>query len=174
MTTIPPATTATNTSDPQGELDALVAKVAALTAKSLELTQLCVDVQALTFIQGTPRTPTQLEAAHPPVSGDHQSWHVVLIGRELGSMQVEEADTQVRGVPNQFHQKKSSCVEALAFYRNKYTDRKVEKWTSAPTASSLAPANVVPAAVQGFQALPLSHTCPSSDRLGVVTAIVTQ
>ncbi|KAJ6631939.1 hypothetical protein B0H10DRAFT_1937677 [Mycena sp. CBHHK59/15] len=194
MTTIPPFET--NASSPQGELEALVAKVAALTAKSVELTQLCVDVQSLvpsvalsktsialtslcvqiqteipliiasqvaaavaeaapaalapSFVQGTPRTPTQLEAAHPPGSGDFQTWHVVIRGREPGLYaSVEEADAQVLGVPNQFRQKKTSRVEALAFYRLKYTDQKVEKWTDAPAAAAPAVVAAAPTAVRG-------------------------
>ncbi|KAJ6626304.1 hypothetical protein B0H10DRAFT_1941868 [Mycena sp. CBHHK59/15] len=181
MTTLSLATT--NASNPQGELETLVAQVAALTAMSLDMTQVCIDVQtqvpsialskrsmeitkmclavqtqiplvvasqvaaataaalgpAPTFVQGMPRTPDQVDAAHPPGTNDDQAWHVVCIGREPGLYaSVAEADAQVSGVPNQFRQKKASRVEALAFYRLKYTDRKVEKWTQVPAAPTAA------------------------------------
>ncbi|KAJ6553446.1 hypothetical protein B0H10DRAFT_2202009 [Mycena sp. CBHHK59/15] len=88
------------------------------------------------WVQGLPRSPRQLEAAHPPGSGDDLSYHVVCIGREPGLYSsTAEADYQVLGMPNQFRMKKSSRIEALAFYRHKFDLQEVAKWvpnTGAP------------------------------------------
>ncbi|KAJ6613234.1 hypothetical protein B0H10DRAFT_2222421 [Mycena sp. CBHHK59/15] len=132
---------ATSPTSPEQELAALVAKVAMLSKMSFDMTQLSLDVQAqipaviashivvavaevtsptLVFVQGVPRTPTQLEAMLPPGFGDTGAWYIVCIGREPG---LAEANAQVSGVPNQFCQKKTSHAEALAFYRLKYEHR---------------------------------------------------
>ncbi|KAJ6608379.1 hypothetical protein B0H10DRAFT_2439074 [Mycena sp. CBHHK59/15] len=81
------------------------------------------------WIQGIPLTPDQLEASNPPGICDDSAWQVVCIGREPGMyISFEEANSHLTGVPNQFRQKKSSRIEALAFYRARYLAGKVEKW----------------------------------------------
>ncbi|KAJ6543672.1 hypothetical protein B0H10DRAFT_2218717 [Mycena sp. CBHHK59/15] len=137
---------APNASTPQQELDALVAKVAALARLSVDLTRLSLDIQdtfpavmmqvaamsaasAPTVVRGVPQTPDEVEAAHPPSPNDPQSWYVVIVGREPGLYtNSDAADMQTTGIPNQFRQRKTGLREALAFYRNKYEAGKVEKW----------------------------------------------
>ncbi|KAJ6631649.1 hypothetical protein B0H10DRAFT_2207271 [Mycena sp. CBHHK59/15] len=92
MTSTPAnATTPSNSSD---ELQALVAQVSALSKMALDMTTICIDVQAKLphvvaskvaaaveavkpeapgWVRSVPRTPGQLEAAHPPGSGDDLS-----------------------------------------------------------------------------------------------------
>ncbi|KAJ7633978.1 hypothetical protein B0H17DRAFT_1149813 [Mycena rosella] len=133
------------------EMEELVAMVAGLSQMSLVIAQRCVDLQTqlpLAFnaavveavaaalppptvlVKGVPRTLDQLDAAHPPGSGDDIPYHVVTTGREPGLYaSVAESDTQVHGVPSKRLQK-ATCMEALAYYRSMYEDGKVEKWTS--------------------------------------------
>ncbi|KAJ6538210.1 hypothetical protein DFH09DRAFT_1324076 [Mycena vulgaris] len=166
-TSIPATTAAT----PDEELAALVAQVAALSKTALDLTKNCIDIHhtiidtiprvvasqvaaALAaaavvptgdFVQGVALTPAQLDAQFPPGTGDTQTWHVVCIGREPGLYaSAELATDQVRGVPNQLRQKKSSRQEALNFYRYKHQAGQVQKWNEVAVAP--APAAVVPAA----------------------------
>ncbi|KAJ6532323.1 hypothetical protein DFH09DRAFT_1326111 [Mycena vulgaris] len=145
------------------ELEALVAQVAGLTQMSLAIAQRCVELHTelpaafnaavaaavaatlpapTVWVKGIPRTPTQLEVAHPPGSGDDIPYHVVTIGKEPGLYaSVTESDAQVLGVPAGKRLRKSTRLEALAYYRQKYADQQVEKWTSSVSAA----APVVPA-----------------------------
>ncbi|KAJ6478446.1 hypothetical protein DFH09DRAFT_1108306 [Mycena vulgaris] len=93
------------------------------------------------FVQGVALTPAQLDAQFPPGTGDTQTWHVVCIGREPG---FERATDQVRGIPNQLRQKKSSRQEALNLYRYKHQAGHVQKWNEVTVAP--APAAAVPEA----------------------------
>ncbi|KAJ7434603.1 hypothetical protein B0H11DRAFT_2238419 [Mycena galericulata] len=149
---------ATNASNAEKDLEALLATVAGLAQMSLAMTKHCVDLQtrlptvfnaavkanvativpaAPTWVELVPRTPAQLEAAHPPGSGDDIAYHVVLSGREPGLYSsVAESDSQVLGVPNSKRLRKGSRLEALAYYRAKYNDQDVHKW--APEAEVLA------------------------------------
>ncbi|KAJ6471703.1 hypothetical protein DFH09DRAFT_1110460 [Mycena vulgaris] len=117
-------------------------------------------VPAGDFVQGIALTPDQLDAQFPPGTGDTQTWHVVCIGREPGlyasafvsfvsstltllSHSISDLATdQVRGIPNQLRQKKSSRQEALNFYRYKHQAGLVQKWnevTPAPASAAAAP-----------------------------------
>ncbi|KAJ6527599.1 hypothetical protein DFH09DRAFT_1328071 [Mycena vulgaris] len=166
-TSIPATTAAT----PDEELAALVVQVAVLSKTALDLTKNCIDIHhtiidtiprvvasqvaaALAaaavvlmgdFVQGVALTPAQLDAQFPPGTGDTQTWHVVCIGREPGLYASAELTTdQVRGIPNQLLQKKSSRQEALNFYRYKHQAGQVQKWNEVAVAP--APAAAVPAA----------------------------
>ncbi|KAJ6539874.1 hypothetical protein DFH09DRAFT_1323424 [Mycena vulgaris] len=141
--------TSTTSPTPAQELAALVAKVAALFKLALEMMKLTMDIddaipnvvasqvaeavaatQPLVpqFVEGVASTPAQMDAMFPPGFGDHQPWYVVIVGREPGLYGSSvRADAEVNGVPGQFRQKKSSRIEALAFYRNRYNDNAVIK-----------------------------------------------
>ncbi|KAJ7453605.1 hypothetical protein B0H11DRAFT_1926751 [Mycena galericulata] len=159
---------ASNASNPEKDLEALLATVAGLAQMSLALTKHCVDLQtrlptvfnaavkanvasivpaAPTWVELVPRTPDQLETAHPPGSGDDVAYHVVTIGREPGLYNsVADSDYQVLGVPAGRCIKKGNRLEALAYYRNKYNMQEVHKWapedevlaTTAANAAALA------------------------------------
>ncbi|KAJ7694606.1 hypothetical protein B0H17DRAFT_1199136 [Mycena rosella] len=137
-----------------------VSPAIALSKKALDMTALCLDVKACIppafisaahaaaaaavvpaapplrdplWVQGTAITPDELEAQFGPGLGDNLPWQVVCIGREPGLYaSVDDANDQLNGVPNQFRQKKSTRLEALAFYRHRYSCGKVEKWTEVP------------------------------------------
>ncbi|KAJ7673509.1 hypothetical protein B0H17DRAFT_1140849 [Mycena rosella] len=91
------------------------------------------------IVKGVPRTPDQLDAAHPPGLGDNMAYHVVTTGREPGLYaSVAESDAQVLGVPSK-RLRKSTRMEALAYYRFMYNDGKVEKWTPGAAAEASVP-----------------------------------
>ncbi|KAJ7441888.1 hypothetical protein FB451DRAFT_1360221 [Mycena latifolia] len=160
MANIPPATT---TATPEQELAALVAKVTVLSKLALEMTKHCIDLHdalpgviasqvaaalaAVTgpsadFIQGSALTPNELDALFPPGVGENQTWHVVCIGRNPGLYpSAEDADEQVKGVPNQFRQKKAGRVEALSFYRYKYNRGEVLKFVDIVATAAAAGAS---------------------------------
>ncbi|KAJ7511236.1 hypothetical protein B0H11DRAFT_1899704 [Mycena galericulata] len=144
---------------PAQELAALVAQVSYLSKLGLEMTKHCIDInnaiprvvlaqvdaaaatnttaapapQSPQFVPGVPRTPAQMEALHPPGTGDQQPWYVVWVGREPGLYATSaEADAQVNGVPGQFRRKKDSLHEAQAFYRLQYNSNAVAKLVEAP------------------------------------------
>ncbi|KAJ7231647.1 hypothetical protein C8J57DRAFT_1251010 [Mycena rebaudengoi] len=121
---------------PSAEFEAFTAKVASISKLAVELTKMAIDVQKLPaivaaqveaavravlpdtlWVRGTPLTPDELEAKFPPGNGDHQTCN--------------DCDVQVRGVPNEFRQKKTGRVEALAFYRQHYLRDEVKMWNDA-------------------------------------------
>ncbi|KAJ7133263.1 hypothetical protein C8R44DRAFT_870673 [Mycena epipterygia] len=147
--------------NPQHELDALIATVAALSQTSLAMAKHCLDIQTRlpgvvnaaiaaglaslvpasgpVWVRGVALTPDQLEAAYPEGTGDDLAYHIVTIGRDPGLYaSVPESNYQVLGVPNSKRLKKSSRMEALAYYRAKYAQQEVEKWVpeAVPTASA--------------------------------------
>ncbi|KAJ7467363.1 hypothetical protein B0H11DRAFT_1921400 [Mycena galericulata] len=186
MTDLSAPNPASNASNSQEELDTLVKRVAELSQMALDMTHLCIDVQAVVpgialsrqafdmaracldlrtvipgvfaratgadpasatvapvdWIEEPAATPDQMDTYFPQGLGDDISWHVVCIGREPGLYaSTEEADKQITGVPNQFRQKKTSRLEALAFYRIKYDSQKVHKMVPVPaSANALSPA----------------------------------
>ncbi|KAJ7169286.1 hypothetical protein C8R43DRAFT_1121167 [Mycena crocata] len=140
----------------------------ALSKQSLKMASLCLDLQdelrrsfnaaVQTAIAaaapppplfhwvkgGEPLTPDQLDASYPQGVCDDSPWHVVIVGREPGMfISSDEAGINVSGVPSGFRKKKDSHLEALAFYRARYKDGKVEKWRTVPVAP--APAAVADA-----------------------------
>ncbi|KAJ7459013.1 hypothetical protein FB451DRAFT_1182599 [Mycena latifolia] len=165
---------ATTTASPEQELAALVAQVTALSKLALEMTKHCIELHgkstplyalpgviasqvaaalavpaasSVDFISGTALTPDELEALFPPGVGDHQTWHVVCIGREPGLYpSAEDAEEQVKGVPNQFRQKKSGRLEALSFYRYKYLRGEVIKYCDLAAAFTGVSISAAPAA----------------------------
>ncbi|KAJ7291348.1 hypothetical protein C8J57DRAFT_1491841 [Mycena rebaudengoi] len=139
----------TTSSIPIPEMDAFTAKVTRLSKLAVELTTLAIEVQtelagvvaaqieaALAdeapdhvWVAGTPLTPDDLEAKFPPGSGDTQTWYIVLRCRNPGLYaSYQDANDQARHVPNEFLQKKTGCLEALAFYRHHHSRGEVEKW----------------------------------------------
>ncbi|KAJ6514778.1 hypothetical protein DFH09DRAFT_1328037 [Mycena vulgaris] len=92
-----------------------------------------IDQTDWIWTRGVPLTPDQLDASFPAGVGDDLPWQVVCIGREPGLYaSADTANEQLTGVPNQFRQKKSTRLEALAFYRHRYNAGKVQKWTPVP------------------------------------------
>jgi hypothetical protein len=104
------------------------------------------------WIRGVPRTPDDLDAAHPEGSGE--VWYVVIRGREPGLYRTAfvssfffiqsssdnyfclsaEADRLCDRVPRGFKQVKRSRREALAWYREQYflpDGEGVQKWVEA-------------------------------------------
>ncbi|KAJ7450108.1 hypothetical protein FB451DRAFT_1186883 [Mycena latifolia] len=151
---------ATTTPSPEQELAALVAQLTGLTdtLPGVIASQVAAALAAPTgssgteFVQGTARTPDELEALFPPGVGDYQTWHVVCIGREPGLYpSAEDADDQVKGVPNQFRQKKSGRIEALGFYRYKYGRGEVVKYSDLTAAFAAASISAAPAVLVVFR-----------------------
>jgi YHS domain-containing protein len=60
-----------------------------------------------------------------------QSLHTALFFGSILFFCSTDCDEQVRGVPNQFREKKRGRAEALAFYRASYERGEVEQWTEA-------------------------------------------
>ncbi|KAJ7780832.1 hypothetical protein DFH07DRAFT_765317 [Mycena maculata] len=97
------------------------------------------ELAAVDWVEAVARTPDEMDAYYPPGIGDDISWHVVCIGREPGLYaSVNEADRQIRGVPNQFRQKKTSRVEALTFYRLRHSKQQVRKMVPIPVDATAA------------------------------------
>ncbi|KAJ6500298.1 hypothetical protein DFH09DRAFT_1336192 [Mycena vulgaris] len=107
-----------------------------------------IDQSDWIWTRGIAATPEQLEASFPPGVGHDLPWQVVCIGCEPGLYaSADEANSQITGVPNQFRQKKSTRLEALAFYRHRYNAGKVQRWNpvapeaAAPSADAVAAAS---------------------------------
>ncbi|KAJ7818922.1 hypothetical protein B0H13DRAFT_2454194 [Mycena leptocephala] len=165
MTDTPNATTAPT---PEEELAALLARVADLSRLSVSITQHCFQLQeripavvaahlaALSprgpdFEVGVAITPDALERRFPPGVADLATWYVVAVGREPGIfISHDEAEDQVKGVPNFCREKKKSRREALDFYRHKYEHHEVMKLTEVvedlPSSSQPMPSSSQPAA----------------------------
>ncbi|KAJ7846747.1 hypothetical protein B0H14DRAFT_3454234 [Mycena olivaceomarginata] len=152
------SSTATQPSTPT-EMEALVALVARLSTASMDVVRLAAEVQAKipavvaleaaaarasataaaaqaspVWVRGIPKTPAELELQYPEGSGE--TWYVVICGREPGMYHTaKEANDNCDGVPNQLKQKKTSRLEALAWYRQLYNGPHgatgVQKWTLA-------------------------------------------
>ncbi|KAJ7156820.1 hypothetical protein C8R43DRAFT_1125401 [Mycena crocata] len=142
----------------------------ALSRRALEMTSACLDVKdqirhsfavvaeaAVAVAAATPPaplfewvravalTPDQLEASYGKGVCDNVAWQVVCIGREPGMyIDPDDAKANVEGVPNGFRKKKDTRLEALAFYRARYDDGKVEKWRAVPIAPKPAVPDVAP------------------------------
>ncbi|KAJ6632047.1 hypothetical protein B0H10DRAFT_2206459 [Mycena sp. CBHHK59/15] len=81
------------------------------------------------FVRAVPKTPAQVTAEHEEVPDGSRTWWVVYIGREPGLYTtIEQADVQIKGCPNQQYRRKTSKIEALAFYEHMYKNNQVEKW----------------------------------------------
>ncbi|KAJ7113722.1 hypothetical protein C8R43DRAFT_961505 [Mycena crocata] len=167
-------------SNPQAELEAMIALSAGLTQMALAMAKHCLDVQtrlpgvvnaaianglaalvpaAPVWTRGVARTPAELEAAHPPGSGDDVAYHVVTAGREPGlytsvliqAIYSDDSDDQVLGVPDSRRKRQGSRAEALAYYRIKWDDQKVVKWVpqTAPVVPAVVPSGSAAAAPTG-------------------------
>ncbi|KAJ7137347.1 hypothetical protein C8R43DRAFT_955556 [Mycena crocata] len=138
----------------------------ALSKRALEMTSVCLDIKGeshyidqirhsfalvaeaavaaaappaplFDWVRAEALTPDQLEASYAKGVCDNVAWQVVCIGREPG---IDDAKANVEGVPSGFRKKKDSRLEALAFYRSRYEDGKVQKWRAVPIAPASAPA----------------------------------
>ncbi|KAJ7021986.1 hypothetical protein C8F04DRAFT_1194943 [Mycena alexandri] len=164
--------TAINARTPEEELQALVALLAGLSQMSLAMAKHCLDLQTrlpgvinaaiaaqvapispiLAWVPMVPRTPDELEAAHPcpPEGSIERAYHVVTTGREPGLYDnVEQSDYQVLGVPNGKRRKVTGLAAALAYYRAKYAAQEVAKWGPQPSGDAAPPpptAETAPAA----------------------------
>ncbi|KAJ7229672.1 hypothetical protein B0H12DRAFT_1240204 [Mycena haematopus] len=149
----------------QQELAAWVAKVTSLSKIALDVTRLCIEVNAdlpafleaqvaAAVAQVTPPAPRfyrsaaiapdDLDKLFPPGYGDNLAWHVVCVGRRPGLYATSaDADDQVRGIPNQSRKKKDSRQEALFYYRSQYALGECERVSEAPPASHVV-VEVVP------------------------------
>ncbi|KAJ6558710.1 hypothetical protein B0H10DRAFT_1185542 [Mycena sp. CBHHK59/15] len=83
------------------------------------------------FVRGVHKTPVEVELENRSgPDGANIAWYVVWIGREPGIYtSVDDANTQVKGCPNQQCRRKTGKHEALQFYTQLYAVQKVEKWT---------------------------------------------
>ncbi|KAJ6487389.1 hypothetical protein C8R47DRAFT_1216166 [Mycena vitilis] len=142
MTSFPAATTAPSAHE---ELRAVIAAVTELLDKAHELT---TSAQALydrlpglidlineeaaednIFVRASAKTLAQVTAEHLNEPDGSRPWWVVYVGREPGLYTtIEAANRQIKGCPGQEYRKKSSKVEALAFYALMHEDNAVEKW----------------------------------------------
>ncbi|KAJ6620897.1 hypothetical protein B0H10DRAFT_1037991 [Mycena sp. CBHHK59/15] len=142
---------ATTALSPEEELQALVRTVSLLAQRSNSLTKTCLDLQAKLpgiidrivrplppppapsdlFVRGVHKTPVEVELENRSgPDGANIAWYVVWIGREPGiCTSVDDANTQVKGCPNQQCRRKTGKHEALQFYTQLYAVQKVEKWT---------------------------------------------
>ncbi|KAJ6530878.1 hypothetical protein DFH09DRAFT_1093491 [Mycena vulgaris] len=81
-----------------------------------------IDQSDWIWVRGVARTPTEARGCLSRGVGDELPWQVVCIGREPGlsasslTLCSDDANEQITGIPNQFRQKKSTRLEALAFY----------------------------------------------------------
>ncbi|KAJ7795155.1 hypothetical protein B0H14DRAFT_3496338 [Mycena olivaceomarginata] len=80
------------------------------------------------WVEAIAKTPAQVEAEHTAASDGSRPWWVVYVGREPGIYtSVEEADLQIKGVPNQQYRRRASKPEALALYKQRHQDGLVAK-----------------------------------------------
>ncbi|KAJ6563503.1 hypothetical protein B0H10DRAFT_2239429 [Mycena sp. CBHHK59/15] len=126
MTNFPPATNAPTLREQVGALIITVNKLV------LNDVQDTLDDEAAAdnvFVRGVAKDPAQVEAEHAnSPDGSCLCW-VVYIGREPGIyFTIEEADTQVKGCPNQQYRPRGSKAEALLFYKQMFHGKSVQKW----------------------------------------------
>ncbi|KAJ7125500.1 hypothetical protein C8R43DRAFT_958457 [Mycena crocata] len=163
------------------ELDSLVSLLQGLSKMSLTMAQNCLEAQTQlpglfnaavnaattavleglepievteNWVEAVARHPDEVDAAHPPGTGDDLTYHVVTCGREPGLyssvMPSAEANLQVVGVPDNDRLKQRGRVAALAYYRHMHTSGLVHKMVpetdfgdaAATTASRSAPVPV--------------------------------
>ncbi|KAJ7195412.1 hypothetical protein B0H12DRAFT_1245565 [Mycena haematopus] len=139
------------------QLAELVSKVTSLSKMTVDMTRLCIDINAdlpvvlkaqvaadvalatpaaPRFYHSAALAPDELDKLFPPGYGDNLAWHVVCVGRRPGLYASSaDADDQVRGIPNQSRKKKDSRQEALFYYRTQYTLGECERVSEAPPAS---------------------------------------
>ncbi|KAJ6494479.1 hypothetical protein C8R45DRAFT_927658 [Mycena sanguinolenta] len=85
------------------------------------------------FYEYVAPTPAEVDEKVPEARSDNQTWHVVCVGRQPGLYATyEEADDQVRGVPDQSRRKVVGRDPALAYYRHMYEHGKVTRLTETP------------------------------------------
>ncbi|KAJ7896234.1 hypothetical protein B0H14DRAFT_3425590 [Mycena olivaceomarginata] len=143
MTTLA-SSTATQPSTPT-EMEALVALVVCLSTASMDVVRLAAKVQAkipavvaleAAAAHASATAAADAAAQASPVWGSGETWYVVICGRKPGMYRTaKEANDNCDGVPNQLKQKKTSRLEALAWYRQLYNGPHgatgVQKWTPA-------------------------------------------
>ncbi|KAJ7818571.1 hypothetical protein B0H14DRAFT_3473648 [Mycena olivaceomarginata] len=81
------------------------------------------------WVRAVAKTPPTVTAEHTHTPDGHRIWYVVFVGREPGLYNtVEEANTQIKGCPNQQYRSRMSKCEALDAYSAKYEAGEVAKW----------------------------------------------
>ncbi|KAJ7602954.1 hypothetical protein DFH06DRAFT_1350773 [Mycena polygramma] len=83
------------------------------------------------WVRQVAKTPAQVEAEHRNSPDGSRPCYVVYVGREPGLYFThEEADAQIKGVPNQQYRRRASKAEGLFLYTQFYENvpTKVEKW----------------------------------------------
>ncbi|KAJ6494090.1 hypothetical protein C8R47DRAFT_1070024 [Mycena vitilis] len=146
MTTFPPATIVPTTPPSHEQLGALIAIVQKLVTRADSLSRTANAVQDQlndlldTLDQDEPapdnvwvrrdaKTPEEVTAAHlNSPNGSCACW-TVFVGREPGIYFTrEDADAQVKGVPNQQYRRRTSKTDALFFYSQMFKENLVQKW----------------------------------------------
>ncbi|KAJ7862583.1 hypothetical protein B0H14DRAFT_2575250 [Mycena olivaceomarginata] len=80
-------------------------------------------------------SPDEMDAMFPPGYLDNVQWYVVCVGRRPGLYSsYQDADDQVRGVPNQLRKRKDSRQEALLYYRSQFRTGGCERVSEAQPA----------------------------------------
>ncbi|KAJ6566708.1 hypothetical protein B0H19DRAFT_1257900 [Mycena capillaripes] len=139
---------ATTVPTPEQELAALAMQITDLSKLAIPAV-VAAHVAAIRptvmFEWGTAPTPDEMETAFPSGPNESGVWYVVCVGRQPGLyFNSLEADEQVKGVPNQFCQKKTSRREALDFYHYKFDRNEVKKLTEVPIDTTAAPSSSKP------------------------------
>ncbi|KAJ7761382.1 hypothetical protein B0H16DRAFT_1456131 [Mycena metata] len=84
-------------------------------------------------------TPAQMEARYPPGINDDIPHYVVCIGRVPGLYtSSQDAEDQVRGVPDMSCRKKDTRAEGLRWYREQHTLGKTMRVSEVPPPASVA------------------------------------
>ncbi|KAJ6470680.1 hypothetical protein C8R47DRAFT_1077694 [Mycena vitilis] len=147
MTTFAPATIAPPTPPSHQQLGALIAIVQKLVTRADALSRTANAVQDQlndlldTLDQDEPappdnvwvrqeaKTPAEVVAEHlNSPNGSCACW-TVFVGREPGIYFTrEQADAQVKGVPNQQYRRRAGKTDALMFYEQMFKENLVQKW----------------------------------------------
>ncbi|KAJ7231810.1 hypothetical protein C8J57DRAFT_1250939 [Mycena rebaudengoi] len=131
------------------------------------------------FVPGVPITPDALDLLHPAGDSDGCWWHVLLVAREPGIyLNVNTSNELVEGVPKCERRKKSSRLEALAYYRVNYYAGKVKKWvditlaTPEEVAGAAAAATAAAAGSAAATTSAVVSTAPSAYGFGKVSTLI--
>ncbi|KAJ7019532.1 hypothetical protein C8F04DRAFT_1276132 [Mycena alexandri] len=158
---MPNTPAATNAPSSDQELASLLSNVAALSKLALDMTRKCIDITEAVprvlqaqvdaqvdaridaavstgpaFYQSPAPTPDQMDARHPPGNNDNVPHYVITIGRRPGLyIGSQEAEDQVRGVPDMARKRKDNRQEALLWYRTQYALGKAMTVSEIPACS---------------------------------------
>ncbi|KAJ7033994.1 hypothetical protein C8F04DRAFT_1260492 [Mycena alexandri] len=89
------------------------------------------------FYQSPAPTPDQMDARHPPGNNDNVPHYVITIGRRPGLyIGSQDAEDQVRGVPDMARKRKDNRQEALLWYCTQYALGKAMTISEIPPAQA--------------------------------------